>query len=340
MACCIPLRVINPKYKKYVKDYDSNSFDTFVRTGVANLRNDLKSGISLRDSKWNAYSSYIFTTQIEHFSSCDDFYVDVPCGRCVNCLRSRQTMWRIRLLNEYYYMSSCARDNSYFVTLTIAPEYYEAILNDTAKYVRRFLDRVRKACGTSPRHFIVTEFGDVTDRYHLHGIFFDYPADINNLDLHWKYGFVKIRQLTERRCNYITSYITKHNTDMVIEPKYVEKLFVSPGLGKAYCDDAYNQLWHRRNGEPIPIMLNDSGMMQLMPKYFRQKIFTPEELDDLKIAFFANSHESVIPDPPYRIGKRTYDDYTLYLRDCEQLRKSYNLLYPRKHFKNKSFNKE
>lgn len=335
MACCIPQRIINPKYKKYCKVYDNNQFDDLVQIGVRNLIHDLKNHVLLKDSKWNIYSTYIFKSDIFQYEDRDDFYIDVPCGRCINCLRSRQTMWRIRLLNEYYYMSSDARANSYFVTLTIEPKYYDMIYADTALYVRRFLDRVRKACGSSPRHFIVTEFGDTTDRYHLHGIFFDYPADIHDLYRHWKYGFVKIRQLSERRCNYITSYITKHNQDLIIEPKYVEKLFVSPGLGRCYCDDPYNHIFHRRHGEPIPVMLNDSGFLQLMPKYFRTKIFTPEELDDLKIAYFANMSEDVVPDPPYRIGSRTYDDYTLYLKDCKQLLYAYNSLYN----KNKQFKK-
>lgn len=327
MSCCIPQRIINPRYKKYVKQYDINSFDSLVKNGVRNLISDLKSGITLRDSMWSMYSSYIFSHRISDYEDRDDFYIDVPCGRCINCLRSRQTMWRIRLLEEYRYMSSEQRANSYFVTLTIAPKYYDSILNDTAKYVRRFLDRVRKACGCSPRHFIVTEFGDTTDRYHLHGLFFDYPADIYDLEKHWKYGFVTIRQLSERRCNYITSYITKHNTEKVIEPKYIEKLFVSPGLGLAYCDDDYNQRWHRKDGEPIPIMLNDSGCLQLLPRYFRSKLFTDEELDNLKIAYFANHYEGVVPDPPYFIGKTQYQDYTLYLRDCEQILLAYNSLY-------------
>lgn len=327
MACCIPQRIINPRYRKHLRVYASNSFDDLVRNGVNMLKNDLKNGVSLSRSKWRSYSSYIFKTTIDQYADRDDFYIDVPCGRCINCLRSRQTHWRIRLLEEYKYMSSDARANSFFVTLTIAPKYYDLILKEPQKYIRRFLDRVRKKCGKSPRHFIVTEFGENTDRYHFHALFFDFPADIYMLEDLWKYGFVNVRQLTDRRVNYITSYITKHNTEHVIDPKYVEQIFVSPGLGKAYCDDVYNQRWHRRDGEPIPIMINDSGMMQLMPRYFRHKIFTDEEIERLQIAYFANLDEGVIPDPPYYIGKKRYSDYTLYLADCDRILQVYKMIY-------------
>lgn len=327
MSCIIPQRIINPRYRKYQKTYDINSLDDIVKAGVRHLKSDLKSGIPLRDSMWSMYSSYIFNSDISQYDDRDDFYIDVPCGRCINCLRSRSTNWRIRLIEEYRYMSSEARNNSFFVTLTIKPEYYEKIVKDPSKYIRRFLDRVRKHCGNSPRHFIVTEYGENTDRYHFHGIFFDFPTDITNLEDLWKYGFVNIRNLTERRVAYIASYITKQLEDLVVEPKYVEKIFVSPGLGKAYTDDPYNHLFHRRHGEPIPIMINDSGMMQLLPRYFRNKLFTDDELDNLKIAYFANQYDGVIPDPPYFIGKRKYDDYTLFLQDAEQVLFAYRQLY-------------
>ena len=50
----------------------------------------------------------------------------VPCGRCEECLRQQRNDWYVRLERETKYQKSLHR-NSVFVTITIAPEYYEPI---------------------------------------------------------------------------------------------------------------------------------------------------------------------------------------------------------------------
>lgn len=330
MSCIIPRRIINPKYKKFCKVFDFNRYDSYIQIGVKNLRIDLSNGIPLHESSWNTFASYIFTDDIYTYSDREDFFLDVPCGKCINCLRSRFTMWRTRLLYEFYYMSSDQRANSYFVTLTIKPEYYPAIRADPAKYIRRFLDRIRKKVGTSVRHFIITEFGDQTQRLHFHGLFFDIQFDINTLEDYWSYGFVAWSQLNETRIGYAVGYVSKGNDDLVVKKTFTPKIFATPGLGKAYCDDDYNISFHHKEGEPVPILINESGYPIAMPRYYREKIFTDEELERLQIAYFANLSDDVIPDPPYRIGNIIYDDYTLYLQAIKPILELYNEEYKKK----------
>lgn len=273
---------------------------------------------------------------VDQYSNREDYYVHVPCGRCINCISSYMTMWRNRLMLEYEYMSCDARDNSYFITLT----FRDAVLNlrdfDLSTIKRRFIDRIRKKAGSSPRHWLITEYGENTFRLHLHGIFFDVNFDIWNLEDYWQHGFVDFQQLTEGHIKYCTSYVTKGVADIIIPPERVQRVFCSPGIGKAYCDDPYNVRYHHpAPGVLHPTMQNSSGFAQAMPRYFKQKIFNDFEREDMTLQYFHEQSDDVIPDPPYKIGKRVFTDYTLYLSALEEHRKSYRRLYP---YKKQKFN--
>lgn len=330
MSCIIPQRVINPRYRKIVKINDRTKYDAIVELGIDNLLRDLRSGISLSDSEYSSFASYIFNDNIDNYIDREDFFIDVPCGRCINCLKSRSSSWAIRLYYEYEYMSSEQRQNSYFVTLTIKPEYYEKIKSNPSKFIRLFLDRCRKRGGQSVKHFIQNDFGENTLRLHFHAILFDVPFDIAELETLWKYGYVNSSQLNMNRIFYTAAYTTKSVEELVSDPDFRPLTFASPGLGKSYASDDYNQRFHRRDGQPIPILLNFSGNMQAMPRYLREKIFSPEELEELQQCYYANLSDDVIPDPPYRIGKKQYDDYTLYFEDAKKVLAMYQEKYKRK----------
>jgi len=49
----------------------------------------------------------------------------VPCGHCIECLRTKSKNWRIRLFEEYKHVSDAK-----FVTLTFAPDEYEKLKSD------------------------------------------------------------------------------------------------------------------------------------------------------------------------------------------------------------------
>lgn len=49
----------------------------------------------------------------------------VPCGHCIECLRSRSRAWRVRLFEEYK-----TSEDAKFVTLTFSPESYYELKQD------------------------------------------------------------------------------------------------------------------------------------------------------------------------------------------------------------------
>ena len=280
---------------------------------------------------------------VDNYSNREDFYVHVPCRRCINCVNSYMTYWRNRLIYEYEYMSSEARANSYFVTLTFRDDvlslWDKSCFNEALSVVkRRFIDRIRKKVGSSPRHWFVTEFGERYGRLHLHGIFFDCNFDINFLEDYWGHGFVDFQPLNENAIKYCTSYITKGNDEVIVPPHKIQRVFCSPGIGKAYCDDPTNLIYHHpRPGILNPILQNSSNFLQAMPRYFKQKIFTDDEREDMTLQYFNEFSGDVIPDPPYRIGKKNYTDYSLYLAECEKYKKVYKKLYKTINPKNHGF---
>jgi len=49
----------------------------------------------------------------------------VPCGHCIECLRTKSKNWRLRLFEEYKHVGDAK-----FVTLTFAPDQYEKLKSD------------------------------------------------------------------------------------------------------------------------------------------------------------------------------------------------------------------
>lgn len=288
MSCPIPIRIINPHYKKWANELGEDVFN---------------------------------------FEDRSDFYLDVPCGKCYQCVKRYKSQWSFRLNQHYRYLSSEAKRNSFFITLTFEDAYLPSTKEESAVLVRKFLERVRKKHKRSVTHFIVSEHGKTTHRYHFHGILFDCPFDIRDLSKFWKYGFTSSAPLTPRRITYVTTYINKQMQGLILKPEDKQHLFVSPGIGKAFADDNRNiNVAHPFELHFNPIAYNGSVPFAL-PRYLRQKLFSWSELEVMKMAYYDNLSEDVIPPGPYFIGKRRFDDYTIYLSECQKLKKLYLKYY-------------
>lgn len=293
MPCLIPRRIINPKYKKIA---------------------------SLSDNP----------LELDSYSNREDYYIDVSCGRCFNCRKSYRTQWNLRLQHEYNYLTSEERNNSYFITLTFNDMYLPrspTITKETlSPYIRKFLERIRKSCGKSVRHWIVSEYGDDTHRLHFHGFLINIPFPVYKLEKFWKYGFVSYKKITKKRITYCTNYLTKMSRDIIEHPKERQFVFTSPGIGKRFCVDPINIKSSVQFDTCVPFVYLGTHPFA-MPRYYRKKIFNDFQREQMTENFFHFSSEDVIPPPPYFIGNNKYEDYTLYLRDLEPIKKLYNKYY-------------
>lgn len=206
----------------------------------------------------------------------------VPCGKCVGCLNSKRQEWVHRLMQE-----DKDAEQSTFLTLTYNDENLPLLENEHGILpslfpydLTNYWKRVRKANEKKIKYYAVGEYGTETDRPHYHAIVFD--ADEEVLERAWtkngkEMGFVTCDQVEEASIRYVTKYvIDKHN------PKHFgrEQPFsrVSNGIGMGYIKRT--KAYHRQRGELH--VTNPGGIIQVMPRYYQNKIWDEEELKEVR----------------------------------------------------------
>lgn len=268
----------------------------------------------------------------------EDYLIPVDCGVCVNCVNKYKSAWNFRLEQEFKYMSLKELQRVYYVTLTMAPEWYSESRSHLSLLVRRFLERYRKKFKKSIRHFLITERGEDENgehRIHFHGFFFelDHPELIWQL---WAYGFVKVKPLVQKGeivrnyIGYVTGYITSFVDDVIIDKFDKPMVFCSKKLGIAYAIDAKNVAFHHQNDTLFPLTYSNNYKLRSLPRYLRNKVFTEKERNLMKNDYFRNYDDDVIPDPPYYIGKQVYNDYSAYRKALDEIYNQYLKKYGKK----------
>lgn len=138
----------------------------------------------------------------------------VPCGKCEDCLRRQRNDWFVRLERELAYCK--ANDlQAIFVTITIAPKYYDEAILDPSRFIRRWNERIRHKIGHSFKHAFFQEFGTHPEigsepRLHFHGFLFGTNTLYNEIrgavrDL----GFIWLSKASLKRARYCVKYVTK-----------------------------------------------------------------------------------------------------------------------------------
>lgn len=216
--------------------------------------------------------------------------VPVGCGNCMECMKKKKREWSIRLKEHL-------RDHrGIFITLSFSEdslvrleeslrqkgctlEGYD-LDNEMANLAQqRFSARYKVKFGKRPHKWLVTELGHQnTERIHLHGILFDVESDNKSLEELWKYGNVWIGPFCNgATANYITKYLIK--TDP-LHKEYKPRIWCSPGIGKGYVDRMTRQ--HEFKGDrTIDFYRHDSGSRDALPIYYRNKLFTEREREEL-----------------------------------------------------------
>lgn len=208
----------------------------------------------------------------------------VPCGKCINCIQRKRAEWSFRILQELKISSK-----STFLTLTYNEESIPKNNQLEKKILQDYFKRVRI---TEPdlKYYAVGEYGTQTLRPHYHAIVFG--CDNNTLINQWHntkstnkdaLGFVTCDTVTEASIHYVTGYIVSKygkidektgkalNTwsDKDIAPFAL----MSKGLGKIYLK--HNTHFHKSNFTTETI--KEGGQKQLIPRYYRDKIFSDTE---------------------------------------------------------------
>lgn len=162
-----------------------------------------------------------------HYESIEGNHaIQVPCGKCAECLKTKQNDYMVRIYEEMTQVNK-----SCFVTLTYAPENVPYFIYEGKKYltvwkkdITDWLKRLRtnyerKTGLTGLRFFLCSEYGPKTHRPHYHAIFFG--LDKKELlpaltDWSNRFGFYQAKDVDyseraslERSARYVAKYSCK-----------------------------------------------------------------------------------------------------------------------------------
>lgn len=218
-----------------------------------------------------------------------DQKLQLPCGKCVGCSRSRAKQWTTRLYHE----SQLHEQNS-FITLTYENPPVSLVKSD----VQRFIKRLRKLHPL--RFFAVGEYGERTRRPHYHLILFgkDYLEGSYDIDGNlygspvinetWGKGIASIGAVTPKSIAYVAGYCNKKIGD----PDTFNLMSRRPGIGHSWLDKYADDI---RRTEVISIEGHETavparyfdwaqleGLKNKRRSYFKK--LTPDQVVERRIA--------------------------------------------------------
>ncbi|AXH73044.1 MAG: replication initiator protein [Microviridae sp.] len=224
--------------------------------------------------------------------------VPVGCGKCIECRKQRGRGWSLRLQEEVR-----NNKNGHFITLTFSTEGLKEIAEKIHKIgpmegyildneiatvaIREFLEKWRHRYGKSLKHWFITELGQTkTEHIHIHGIIWTRQKASKEqvkkaIGEQWNKGMIWVGDYcTEQTVNYVIKYVTK--TDP-LHKEYTPKVLTSPGIGAGYMERKDSKR-NKYNGDKTKEeYVTRQGYKIAMPTYWRNKIYSEEEREQLWI---------------------------------------------------------
>ncbi len=148
------------------------------------------------------------------------YSINVPCGKCVECLTSKATEWSYRIVLE----SQCHTENC-FLTLTYEKSPVQLIKRDFQLFMKKLRKYLSKQ-DIQIRYFMCGEYGSQGKRPHFHCILFGWrPKDLEILSIKgteilykssliskiWGHGFVSVGDVSAWSAKYCAKYLQKLN---------------------------------------------------------------------------------------------------------------------------------
>lgn len=305
MSCTHPLKgfptAVDPRSGKM--QYKIVSYDT------DNIQRG-KSDSPWLPSEWKAMQYPVLQNNMVQMSN---KYIDVPCGKCIECRLAYSREWANRCMMELQ-----GHDEAWFVTLTYDPDHVpisyfpdpktgEAvpIMTLRKRDLQLFFKRLRKHFPDGQIRFYGSgEYGSSTQRPHYHAII--YGLHLDDLCVHkynelgqpvfvsdwlqrvWGLGFVTVGEVTWNSCAYVARYIMKKHKGK--DADFYEKFNLTPeftqmsrkpGIARDFYEAHKNEMY---TYDAINLSLADGGKKIRPAKYFDRlyDIEEPEIMENLK----------------------------------------------------------
>ena len=220
-------------------------------------------------------------------------FIQVPCGRCPNCVKTKRDALAFRLDAEHN-----SKDNlfSLFVTLTYSDSYLPTSVNDVTgeefNYLSsddihnffKYLRKIGRLYDFRFRYFLCGEYGDLFGRPHYHAIFF--VKSINHrepfeqvkalITRAWYRGYVSV-QLPKngfRAFNYVTKYVIK-NSAFELNDHYKNN---KPFLRMSHFIGLSNVINHSFSPTSKLLFSDSHDRVHILPRYYHRYIFNDIQL--------------------------------------------------------------
>lgn len=237
----------------------------------------------------------------------------VGCGKCYYCLQERRKSWYIRNLEE---LRSSKNEMSVFVTLTYRdsdlPRYESGLPHFSKSHVQKFIDRLRKKLirgyDCELRYFLVSEYGDQTERPHYHALMYltktigimDFQKLLDDswiyqdLTTDWHY---MNEAMISYCCNYVLSYIYSSKNNL-------ERPFMlssrRPAIGSSFLQ---NDLKVNDSFRGDFIGYQDFQFRYKLPRYYKDKILSDDDKFDILETYLEYLQEEKRKDALIRLKK-------------------------------------
>lgn len=207
--------------------------------------------------------------------------VEVPCGHCYQCKKTRAKEWAFRLMCE-----QLDHKSAIFITLTYAPEFITNVPYAPPPYyatlypkdLTDFFKRLRFHLGERKfRYYACGEYGGETKRPHYHAILFDLDyCDTPLIEKSWSQGFVKVEEVNVATISYVAGYVQKKLYGSDTYPDCITPPFsrMSKSIGKKFFSEHCEDIW--KNG------LHFQGFRIKVPRYY-YKLLLDKKIGDKKI---------------------------------------------------------
>lgn len=168
---------------------------------------------------------HIRNTTLHYSAYRDPLYFDVPCGKCEECKRARQSEWFVRCFYEWQYTKNHG-GYAFFYTLTYNNDHLPKqfgidcfSFSDIQLFCKRLKERLFRKYHANLKYIITTEYGSLTHRPHYHALFFISRFILpwsfyRQVEESWQKGFVYAGSdggvvNSPNAILYVTKYITK-----------------------------------------------------------------------------------------------------------------------------------
>lgn len=215
----------------------------------------------------------------------EKWIMEVPCGRCPNCLANRRDDWCVRLKEEVK-----ASVTAWCVTLTYDDDHL--VYREPYKlpvlckeHPQKWIRAIRDYFGHDYpiRYFCVGEYGSKSLRPHYHIMIFNVPWNSytickNDSLKFWPYGTedgCHVDVVDEATIRYCSKYCLKRH-DYGDELPYMRPL-MSKGIGSAYLSPD-RKIYHRN---ALTDYIIQDGYKSSLPRYYRKRLFDDDMLDQI-----------------------------------------------------------